>query len=94
MAAYLTATLAVIAVLGAPRVLAQGLSDPTRPPREILGGSAGAYETEVRFYQQIAPQAPQCITRCCSASIKSVTGKKGESTEISATATANPASCQ
>jgi MSHA biogenesis protein MshK len=43
MAAYLTAALAVIAVLGAPRVLAQGLSDPTRPPREILGGSADAY---------------------------------------------------
>ena len=46
MAAYLTAALAVIAVLGAPRVLAQGLGDPTRPPREILGGSAGAYEPE------------------------------------------------
>jgi len=44
MAAYLTAALAAIAVLGAPRVLAQGLSDPTRPPREILGGSADAYE--------------------------------------------------
>jgi len=43
MAAYLTAALAVIAALGAPRVLAQGLSDPTRPPREILGGSADAY---------------------------------------------------
>ena len=40
MAAHLTAILAVIAALGAPRVLAQGLSDPTRPPREILGGSA------------------------------------------------------
>jgi len=45
MAVYLTATLAVLAaLLGAPRVLAQGLSDPTRPPREILGGSADAYE--------------------------------------------------
>ena len=44
MAVYLTAALAVIAALGAPRVLAQGLSDPTRPPREILGGSAEAYE--------------------------------------------------
>jgi MSHA biogenesis protein MshK len=43
MAVYLTVTLAVIAALGAPRVLAQGLSDPTRPPREILGGSADAY---------------------------------------------------
>jgi len=46
MAAYLTAILTVIAAFGAPRVLAQGLSDPTRPPREILGGSADAYEPE------------------------------------------------
>jgi len=44
MAVYLTATLAAMAVLVAPRALAQGLSDPTRPPREILGGSADAYE--------------------------------------------------
>jgi MSHA biogenesis protein MshK len=44
VAAYLTAILAVIAALGAPRVPAQGLSDPTRPPREILGGPADAYE--------------------------------------------------
>jgi MSHA biogenesis protein MshK len=44
MAAYLTAILAVTAALGAPRVLAQGLSDPTRPPPEILGGSADGYE--------------------------------------------------
>jgi MSHA biogenesis protein MshK len=44
VAAYLTAILAVMAALTAPRVLAQGLSDPTRPPREILGGSADAYE--------------------------------------------------
>jgi MSHA biogenesis protein MshK len=44
MAAYLTATLAVIAALGAPRALAQGLNDPTRPPREMLGGAADAYE--------------------------------------------------
>ncbi len=44
MAVYLTVTLAAMAVLVAPRALAQGLSDPTRPPREILGGSADAYE--------------------------------------------------
>lgn len=44
MAVYLTVTLAVLAVLVAPRVFAQGLSDPTRPPREILGGTADAYE--------------------------------------------------
>src|SRR5713226_8934139 len=38
MAAYLTLGFALIISLGAPRSLAQGLSDPTRPPREILGG--------------------------------------------------------
>ena len=46
MAAHLTALLAVIAALGTTRVLAQGLSDPTRPPPEILGGSADRYEAE------------------------------------------------
>jgi len=44
MVAYLTLGLALAIALGAPRVLAQGLSDPTRPPREIIGGSAAAYE--------------------------------------------------
>ena len=44
MAAHLTLGLALVVALGAPRVLAQGLSDPMRPPREIIGGSAGAYE--------------------------------------------------
>src|SRR5258708_17805580 len=44
MAAYLTLGLALAIALGTPRVLAQGLSDPMRPPREIIGGSAGAYE--------------------------------------------------
>src|SRR5258708_15826220 len=44
MAAYLTLGFALIISLGAPRSLAQGLSDPTRPPREILGGSADGYE--------------------------------------------------
>ena len=43
MAAYLTLGLALAIALGTPRVLAQGLSDPMRPPREIIGGSA-AYE--------------------------------------------------
>ena len=38
MAAYLTLSFALIISLGAPRGLAQGLNDPTRPPREILGG--------------------------------------------------------
>ena len=44
MAAYLTLGLALAIALGTPRVLAQGLSDPMRPPREIIGGSAAAYE--------------------------------------------------
>ncbi len=44
MAAYLTAILVVIAALGAPRVLAQGLRDPTRPPPQILGRSSDGYE--------------------------------------------------
>jgi MSHA biogenesis protein MshK len=44
MVAYLTLSFALIILLGAPRSLAQGLNDPTRPPREILGGSADAYE--------------------------------------------------
>jgi len=44
MAAYLTVGLALAIALGTPRVLAQGLSDPMRPPREIIGGSAAAYE--------------------------------------------------
>jgi MSHA biogenesis protein MshK len=44
MAAYLTLGLALVISLGATRSLAQGLNDPTRPPREILGGSADAYE--------------------------------------------------
>ena len=46
MAAYLTVPFALVVALGTPRALAQGLSDPTRPPREIIGGSAGAYEPE------------------------------------------------
>ena len=44
MDAHLTAIVAVITALGAPRVLAQGLGDPTRPPPQILGGSAEGYE--------------------------------------------------
>jgi len=44
MAAHLTLALALVTTLGAPPVLAQGLSDPTRPPREIIGGSADTYE--------------------------------------------------
>ena len=44
MAAHLTLALALVIALGAPPVLAQGLSDPTRPPREITGGSADAFE--------------------------------------------------
>jgi len=35
---------ALIISLGAPHSLAQGLSDPTRPPPEILGGRAVAPE--------------------------------------------------
>ena len=44
MAAYLTLSLALVISLGAPRSVAQGLNDPTRPPRGILGGSADGYE--------------------------------------------------
>jgi len=44
MAAYLTLGLALVILLGAPHSLAQGLSDPTRPPREIIGGFADAHE--------------------------------------------------
>ena len=44
MAAYLTLSFALIISLGAPRGLAQGLNDPTRPPLEVLGRSAGGYE--------------------------------------------------
>ena len=44
MAAYLTLSFALIISLGAPHSLAQGLSDPTRPPPEILGGRAVAPE--------------------------------------------------
>lgn len=40
MAAYLTLSFALAVLLGAPRGFAQELSDPTRPPREILGGAA------------------------------------------------------
>jgi MSHA biogenesis protein MshK len=39
MAAYLTLGLALNVSLAAPSGLAQGLSDPTRPPREIFGGT-------------------------------------------------------
>jgi len=46
MAAYLTLSFALIISLGAPRGLAQGLNDPTRPPREILGG---AYAVEANL---------------------------------------------
>jgi len=44
VAAYLTLSLVLVISLGAPRSLAQGLSDPTRPPREIIGGFADTYE--------------------------------------------------
>ncbi len=44
MAPYLTLSLALVVSLGAARSLAQGLNDPTRPPREIIGGSADAHE--------------------------------------------------
>jgi len=44
MAAYLTLSFALIISLGAPGGLAQGLNDPTRPPLEVLGRSAGGYE--------------------------------------------------
>ena len=42
MASHLTLGFALIIALGAPRSLAQGLNDPTRPPREILGGADAA----------------------------------------------------
>ena len=48
MAAYLTLGFALVISLGAPRGLAQGLNDPTRPPREILGG-AYALEPEANL---------------------------------------------
>ena len=48
MAAYLTLGFALIISLGAPHGLAQGLSDPTRPPLEILGGSADAPEPDAK----------------------------------------------
>ncbi|HEY6241860.1 MAG TPA: hypothetical protein VIW78_13620 [Burkholderiales bacterium] len=44
MAAYLTLSVALAVMLGTPPAFAQGLSDPTRPPREILGGGADAFE--------------------------------------------------
>jgi MSHA biogenesis protein MshK len=44
MAAHLTLGLALVMLIGAPRVFAQGLSDPTRPPREIIGGGAAPAE--------------------------------------------------
>jgi MSHA biogenesis protein MshK len=47
MAAYLTLGLALIISFGAPRSVAQDLNDPTRPPREILGGGAGAFAPAV-----------------------------------------------
>ena len=47
MAPYLTLSLALVFSLGAARSLAQGLNDPTRPPREILGGAAGTFEPAV-----------------------------------------------
>jgi len=47
VAAYLTLSFVLIISLGAPRSLAQGLNDPTRPPREILGGAAGTFEPAV-----------------------------------------------
>jgi len=47
MAAYLTLGLALVLSLGAMRSLAQGLNDPTRPPREILRGGAGTFEPAV-----------------------------------------------
>jgi MSHA biogenesis protein MshK len=47
MAAYLTLSFALIISLGAPSSLAQGLNDPTRPPREILDGAAATFEAAV-----------------------------------------------
>jgi MSHA biogenesis protein MshK len=44
MAAYLTLGLALVVSLGAPRSVAQGLNDPTRPPREIPGSGARAFD--------------------------------------------------
>ena len=44
MAPYLTLGLALVVSLGAPRSVAQGLNDPTRPPGEISSGGAGAAE--------------------------------------------------
>jgi MSHA biogenesis protein MshK len=49
MAAYLTLAFALMILLGAPRALAQGLNDPTRPPREILGGAADVVEPAASF---------------------------------------------
>ena len=40
MASHLTLGLALVVALGAPRSLAQGLNDPTRPPLGIPGASA------------------------------------------------------
>ena len=43
------AALALIISFGAPRSVAQDLNDPTRPPREILGGAPGTFEPAVSF---------------------------------------------
>jgi MSHA biogenesis protein MshK len=40
MAAHLNASLVLIALVASLPAHAQGMSDPTRPPREILGGAA------------------------------------------------------
>ena len=44
MASYLTLGLALVVALGAPRALAQGLNDPTRPS---LGSGASAFDPAV-----------------------------------------------
>ncbi len=49
MAAYLTLGFALVISLVAPRGLAQGLNDPTRPPREILGGGVEVFEPAGNF---------------------------------------------
>jgi MSHA biogenesis protein MshK len=41
MAAHLNGSLLLITLLAAPPVQAQGLNDPTRPPREVLGDAPG-----------------------------------------------------
>jgi MSHA biogenesis protein MshK len=80
MAAYLSAGLAVIALLAAAPLQAQGMSDPMRPPREILGGAEHVETPPSTSPAQVVIISPDRRQATINGRTVSVGGRYGDAT--------------